>query len=51
MKESIDMTKQKNLPIRGKEPVVTLELAKDHGLLKEEYERILQILCRVPTFT
>ena len=45
------MTKQKNLPIRGKEPVVTLELAKDHGLLKEEYERILQILGRVPTFT
>ncbi|MGE5859858.1 MAG: hypothetical protein ACM34J_04860, partial [Ignavibacteria bacterium] len=33
------------------EPIVTLELAEEHGLIKEEYERILKILGRVPTFT
>ncbi len=34
-----------------KEPEVTLELATEHGLNKEEYERILKILGRIPTFT
>jgi phosphoribosylformylglycinamidine synthase len=34
-----------------KEPEVTLELALEHGLNKEEYERILKILGRTPTFT
>lgn len=34
-----------------KEPEVTLELAIEHGLNKEEYERILKILGRIPTFT
>lgn len=34
-----------------KEPRVTLELAKEHGLLKEEYERIKKILGRNPTYT
>jgi phosphoribosylformylglycinamidine synthase II len=34
-----------------KEPEVTLELAIEHGLNKEEYERILKILGRTPTFT
>jgi phosphoribosylformylglycinamidine synthase len=33
------------------EPKVDLELAKAHGLSKEEYERILTILGRTPTFT
>ncbi|MCI0705861.1 MAG: phosphoribosylformylglycinamidine synthase subunit PurL [Ignavibacteriae bacterium] len=33
------------------EPKVTLELALEHGLTKEEYEKILQILGRVPTYT
>ncbi|HZW40585.1 MAG TPA: phosphoribosylformylglycinamidine synthase subunit PurL [Ignavibacteriaceae bacterium] len=33
------------------EPEVTLDLALEHGLTKEEYERILKILGRVPTFT
>ncbi|HSR18338.1 MAG TPA: AIR synthase related protein, partial [Ignavibacteriaceae bacterium] len=33
------------------EPIVTLVLAEEHGLIKEEYERILKILGRVPTFT
>lgn len=34
-----------------KEPEVTLELAKSLGLLEEEYERILNILKRKPTYT
>lgn len=33
------------------EPQVTLELALQHGLSEEEYQRILEILDRVPTFT
>ncbi len=33
------------------EPEVTLELALEHGLNEEEYERILKILNRTPTFT
>jgi phosphoribosylformylglycinamidine synthase subunit PurL len=34
-----------------KEPKVTLELAIEHGLNQEEFERILKILGRTPTFT
>ncbi|NUO79240.1 phosphoribosylformylglycinamidine synthase subunit PurL [candidate division KSB1 bacterium] len=34
-----------------KEPQVNLDLALQHGLSAEEYERILQILGRTPTFT
>jgi len=34
-----------------KQPEVTLELAIEHGLNKEEYGRILKILGRTPTFT
>ncbi len=45
------MKKLKNLPNRGNDPKVTLELALEHGLLKEEYDRINTILGRVPTFT
>jgi len=37
--------------ITVQEPEVTLELAKDHGLLKEEYEMIKDYLGRTPTFT
>ena len=33
------------------EPEVNLELAIDHGLSEEEYNRILEILGRTPTFT
>ncbi len=33
------------------EPEVNLELAVEHGLTKDEYERILKILGRVPSFT
>lgn len=34
-----------------KEPAVDVELACSHGLTDEEYERILTILGRVPTYT
>ncbi|MDY0083033.1 MAG: phosphoribosylformylglycinamidine synthase subunit PurL, partial [Ignavibacteriaceae bacterium] len=34
-----------------KEPEVTFKLAKEHGLIKEEWEKILKILGRTPTFT
>ncbi|MCF7802772.1 MAG: phosphoribosylformylglycinamidine synthase subunit PurL [Candidatus Marinimicrobia bacterium] len=33
------------------EPEVTLELAKEHGLSQEEYEKILEILGRTPNYT
>lgn len=41
----------KNLPIIKEEPVVDLNLAKQHGLTEEEYEKILQIMGRIPTYT
>jgi phosphoribosylformylglycinamidine synthase subunit PurL len=34
-----------------KEPAVDLHLATEHGLTEEEYNRILEILGRTPTFT
>ena len=34
-----------------KEPEVTFELALEHGLIKDEWEKILGILGRTPTFT
>ena len=34
-----------------KEPVVNLELAIEHGLSEEEYDKILKILDRTPTYT
>ena len=37
--------------IKGKEPEVTLELAREHGLTDEEYDRIRTILGRTPTYT
>jgi phosphoribosylformylglycinamidine (FGAM) synthase-like enzyme len=45
------MKRAKNQPSRGTDPKVTLELALEHGLIKEEYERINALLSRVPTFT
>ena len=33
------------------EPEVTFDLAIEHGLNEEEYERILKILGRTPSFT
>jgi phosphoribosylformylglycinamidine synthase len=35
----------------NKDPFVDLELARELGLLEEEYNRILKILGRVPTYT
>lgn len=40
-----------NEQTRGKEPQVTVELARHHGLTSGEYERILSILGRTPTYT
>lgn len=37
--------------MHNEEPQVNLELALEHGLSREEYERILEILGRVPTYT
>lgn len=37
--------------MHNEEPQVNLELALEHGLSQEEYERILEILGRVPTYT
>ncbi len=37
--------------IRFKEPEITTELIRSHGLTDEEYARILKVLGRVPTFT
>lgn len=34
-----------------KEPFVNLQLAIDHGLTEDEYNRILEILGRTPTYT
>jgi len=34
-----------------KEPEVTLELALEHGFTEEEYNRVLEILDRTPTYT
>jgi phosphoribosylformylglycinamidine synthase subunit PurL len=45
------MKRTKNKPSRGNDPKVNEELAREHGLLKEEYARILEILGRVPTYT
>ncbi|GJQ22048.1 MAG: phosphoribosylformylglycinamidine synthase subunit PurL [Bacteroidia bacterium] len=40
-----------NSSIGISEPQVTRELALDHGLTEEEYDRILEILGRTPTYT
>ena len=45
------MKKIKNLPIKGIDPEITQELVREHGISKDEYDRILQIIGRVPTFT
>ncbi|TVP76289.1 MAG: phosphoribosylformylglycinamidine synthase subunit PurL, partial [Gemmatimonadales bacterium] len=38
-------------PPRPGDPEITPELVADHGLSEEEYERVLQVLERTPTFT
>ncbi|PWB84536.1 MAG: phosphoribosylformylglycinamidine synthase subunit PurL [Methylocystaceae bacterium] len=44
------MAKTQDRP-RAAEPEVTVELAAAHGLKPEEYDRILALIGRVPTFT
>ena len=34
-----------------KEPEVNLELALEHGFTEEEYNKVLEILDRIPTYT
>ena len=34
-----------------KEPEINLELAKEHGFTEDEYNRVLEILDRIPTYT
>ncbi len=38
-------------PVIKEEPVVDLALAREHGLTEEEYQRVLNTLGRVPTYT
>jgi phosphoribosylformylglycinamidine synthase subunit PurL len=38
-------------PSIGKEPVITPEVLRDHGISPEEYDRILKALGHEPTFT
>jgi phosphoribosylformylglycinamidine synthase II len=37
--------------LQAQEPEVNLELAKEHGLTADEYQKIIENLGRVPTFT
>ncbi|HEY0808998.1 MAG TPA: AIR synthase related protein, partial [Longimicrobiales bacterium] len=39
------------MPVSAYEPQITPELVAEHGLSEEEYERILDILGREPTYT
>jgi phosphoribosylformylglycinamidine synthase II len=45
------MKKMTNLPVKGIDPEISKELIMDHGLSIEEYDHILRILGRSPTFT
>ena len=38
-------------PVAAKEPAITHDLLRDHGISPEEYDRILKALGREPTFT
>ncbi|HXX64234.1 MAG TPA: phosphoribosylformylglycinamidine synthase subunit PurL [Bacteroidota bacterium] len=40
-----------HLAKQSQEPAVTLDLARKHGLSEEEYERIISLLGRTPTYT
>ncbi|MDH5758381.1 MAG: phosphoribosylformylglycinamidine synthase subunit PurL [Gemmatimonadota bacterium] len=46
-----DMVKAPHVDPRPGDPEITPELVADHGLSPEEYERVLGILGRTPTFT
>ena len=51
MKENTILKSENSTYTGMKFPEVNLETALGHGLLKEEYERIIEILGRVPTYT
>jgi len=38
-------------PVEGSDPIVNLEIALKHGLLEEEYNKIVKLLGRVPNYT
>ena len=39
------------LPVLSNEPAITPELIAEHGLTPEEYERLVKLIGRAPTFT
>lgn len=45
------MKKSNILPVLADEPEVTLNLALEHGLTEEEFNRIIKILGRIPNYT
>jgi phosphoribosylformylglycinamidine synthase II len=45
------MNPVESAPSIAKEPAITPEVLRDHGISQEEYERILKSLGREPTFT
>ena len=45
------MNSLESAPSLAKEPTITPELLRDHGISAEEYDRILKALGREPTFT
>jgi phosphoribosylformylglycinamidine synthase len=45
------MNSVESAPSLAKEPTITPELLRDHGISAEEYDRILKALGREPTFT
>ncbi len=45
------MNQVETAPTHAKEPTITPEVLRDHGISAEEYERLLKALGRAPTFT
>ncbi len=45
------MNPVESVPSTAKEPIITPEVLRDHGIAPEEYDRILKALGREPTFT
>ena len=45
------MTQVESAPSHAKEPTITPEVLRDHGISPEEYDRILKALGREPSFT
>src|ERR1700733_11965335 len=45
------MTQVESAPSHAKEPTITQEVLRDHGISAEEYERLLKALGREPSLT